>query len=53
MKIKLVIVDVYNAPPGPPKRPAYVDGIKAGMHIGYWRYSPPECDKVIETRFDP
>lgn len=52
MKIKLVIVDVYSAPPGPPKRPVYVDGIQAGMHVSYWRYSPPECDKVIETRFD-
>ena len=52
MKIKLVIVDVSGAPVGPPKRPAYIDGVAAGSHIGYWRYSPPDCDKVIETLFD-
>ena len=52
MKIKLVIVDVTSEPSGVPKRPVYVDGIAAGSHIGYWLYSPPDCDKIIETRFD-
>lgn len=51
MKIKLVIIDsVAIAPQMSIKYyidPAAVD------HMPYWRYSPTECRKVIETVFDP
>ena len=47
MKVKLIIVDAfdYSAPPAPPD---YF--IKSGR-LKSWRYSPEQCDRVIETIF--
>ena len=51
MKIKLVLIDSY---PGEtrPEGTVRTDRSKPGDHIGYWRYSPASCEKVIETFFD-
>lgn len=47
MKIKLVIVDT-----GEPRPPEYVhDYFFNDTHMTYFRYSPPECDKTVETVF--
>ena len=47
MKFKLVIIDSFAA--------EYTDTHNeyffTGNHIDYFRYSPPECDKIIETLF--
>lgn len=48
MKIKLVIVDCYNAD----KKPPLPDYKITSGHIDYWRYSPPGCSKIIESVFD-
>lgn len=47
MKIKLIIVDAFEAEyeSGPPQY--FVDAPR----LSVWRYSPPECEKVIETVF--
>ncbi len=47
MKVKLVIIDTYPSE-GQPLPMNYF--IKQG-HIDYWRYSPAECDKLVESRF--
>lgn len=47
MKIKLVIIDTYPAE-GQPIPLNYF--IKQG-HIDYWRYSPAECPKLVESIF--
>lgn len=47
MKVKLVIVDTYGGCE-PPLRPVYS---VSDSHIDYWRYSPPECGKLVETVF--
>lgn len=47
MKIKLVIVDK-----GEPLPPEYIRHYFFNdTHMTYFRYSPPECDKVVETVF--
>lgn len=46
MKIKLVIVDAGD--PGPVRQVYDYPDID---HIDYWRYSPDNCSKVIETSF--
>lgn len=47
MKIKLVIVDR-----GEPRPPEYVrDYFFRGTHMTYFRYSPAECEKTVETVF--
>lgn len=46
MKIKLIIVDTYDY--SPERRCEYF--ISGGV-VDYWRYSPAECNKVIETYF--
>ena len=48
MKVKLIIVDAFDATYTPPKPEYY---IKQG-HIKRWRYSPESCSKVIETVFE-
>ena len=50
MKIKLVLVDSYKGDPGTPTLDYFVDCNKT-THIDSWRYSPPECNKMIETIF--
>ncbi|MBQ7940431.1 MAG: S1 RNA-binding domain-containing protein [Clostridia bacterium] len=51
MKIKLVIIDAH-AESHPQKMNYFVD-TAAVRHMGYWRYSPEGCTKLVETRFDP
>ncbi len=47
MKIKLVIVDR-----GEPRPPEHVrDYFFRGTHMTYFRYSPAECGKTVETVF--
>lgn len=50
MKIKLIIVDAFDAP-GPPARREF-DYYFDGGHIDRFRYSPACSDKIIETVFD-
>ncbi|MBQ2709920.1 MAG: 30S ribosomal protein S1 [Clostridia bacterium] len=46
MKVKLVIVDAYRGIPAAASLP------RADVqHIDRWRYSPPECAKVVESIF--
>lgn len=47
MKIKLVIIDTYPAEASPLPINYF---IKQG-HIDYWRYSPIECNKLVESVF--
>lgn len=48
MKVKLVIIDTFDEPiPQRPFRYRQTVG-----HISRWRYSPPECARIIETVFD-
>ena len=47
MKIKLVIIDTYPAEVSPTPLNYF---IKQG-HIDYWRYSPAECSKLVESVF--
>lgn len=52
MKIKLVLIDASDASlaaRGPLR--IYVDPEKT-PHLSYWRYSPEECRKTVEMRFD-
>jgi len=50
MKIKLVIIDTH-AQCGGASAGYFVDTASVS-HISYWRYSPYNCSKVIETHFD-
>ena len=47
MKIKLVIIDTYSAD----SQPLPINYFIKQGHIDYWRYSPPECPKLIESIF--
>lgn len=51
MKIKLVLIDSYKGDISVPKLNYFVD-CENTLHIDRWRYSPPECRKVIETVFE-
>ena len=47
MKIKLIIVDAFDAPYAPqPVQYFLTEG-----HMERWRHSPPECARVVETVF--
>ena len=46
MKIKLSIIDSFEA-----AEPAPPEYYFTGTHMDVWRYSPPGCEKVIETVF--
>lgn len=48
MKIKLIIIDSFDANYDPPQIEYYFDG----DHIDSWQYSPESCSKRIETYFD-
>lgn len=50
MKIKLVIIDTYDAPQ-PQKNNEYFIDTDLVTHIDYWKYSPDSCDRIIETVF--
>lgn len=47
MKVKLIIVDAFDAEYKPEEPYYYI----SGNHIDQWTYSPPECEKVIRTDF--
>ena len=46
MKIKLSIIDVLEDTAPMPREYFF-----EGEHMDYWRYSPADCTKLIETRF--
>ena len=50
MKVKLVLIDSMGITV-PDRRIKYFLPESVG-HIDSWVYSPPECEKLIETRFD-
>ena len=50
MKIKLVIIDSGAGEVFTPKQTAL--HLPEGGHLSHWRYSPPRCPKIIETKFD-
>jgi small subunit ribosomal protein S1 len=49
MKVKLIIVDAFDAAYTPPQPRYYFKG----EHMDIWRYSPETSERVIETRFVP
>ena len=47
MKIKLIVIDTFDEETEPPQPEYFFHGDK----LTYFRYSPEECGKVIETEF--
>ena len=50
MKIKLILVDAFDAVYQPPKMKYF---LPESMHLDHWKYSPEESSRVIETVFQP
>ena len=50
MKIKLVIIDTYENKKAPDEDSLFLKDITK-EHIDYWRYSPDNCEKLIESSF--
>ncbi len=50
MKIKLIIIDSQSAPLAVKPMRYFTDG-RTVPHIDTWRYSPQNCEKVIESVF--
>ncbi|PWM25675.1 MAG: RNA-binding protein [Oscillospiraceae bacterium] len=48
MKVKLILIECFAAAPAP----APFIYRETARHISRWRYSPPGCDRIIETVFD-
>jgi small subunit ribosomal protein S1 len=48
MKVKLIIVDAFDADYRPEEPYYYIDS----GHIDRWTYSPSDCEKLIETVFN-
>ena len=48
MKVKLIIVDAFEASYYPGRINYHI----TGGHIARWRYSPGECDRIVETVFE-
>lgn len=48
MKIKLIIIETFDAEPGKPQPPEYYFD---GTHMEEFRYSPPQSEKNIFTSF--
>lgn len=48
MKVKLIIVDSFDAEYKPDELHYFING----GQLGKWTYSPEECDKLIETVFE-
>ncbi len=48
MKVKLIIVDIFNAEYKPSPLKYFVND----SHISHWRYPPDSSDKIIETIFE-
>lgn len=51
MKIKLVIIESYNCEFQPQGSQNFFIDPRTVSHIDYWKYSPDNCDKVVETVF--
>ena len=51
MKIKLVLIDTYNNDQNGASKPAKPIYYIEGGNLSRWRYSPANCEKVIETVF--
>ena len=51
MKIKLVIIDSYSGEVQPQGSGGFFVDTRTVRHIDYWKYSPENCDKIIETIF--
>lgn len=51
MKIKLVIIDTYDIEPKRVEKEDYFIDTDEVQHIDYWKYSPNNCSKIIETVF--
>lgn len=49
MKIKLIIIDAQDVPAAPPPLQYFI----TEGHLDRWLYSPPRCEKRIETLFTP
>jgi hypothetical protein len=49
MKIKLVLIDTFQAPRTPAPLTYYID--REVEHIDRWVYSPAGCRKKVETVF--
>ncbi|MBQ7353840.1 MAG: S1 RNA-binding domain-containing protein [Clostridia bacterium] len=52
MKIKLVIIDTYENDELPKTKDNYFIDTEKVAHLSYWRYSPQNCQKLIETIFE-
>ena len=52
MKIKLVIIDTYEAEKQPQGSEFFMFDFEKSKHISSWRYSPRICDRVIESRYE-
>jgi len=56
MKIKLVMIDLCDPPAVPPTRyylpPSLSPAEAYARHMDRWQYSPPACERVIETVFE-
>ena len=52
MKIKLVIIDTYDGLPRVDTKKYYKIDTAKEKHISYWRYSPSNCDRLVEIDFD-
>lgn len=50
MKVKLVIIETFDREAEKPAPPRY---FFTGSHMEEFRYSPPQCEKEILTRFGP
>ena len=51
MKVKLVIIDAYDFAPDLKSSPYFTD-VGNVTHIDYWKYSPDNCKKLVETVFE-
>ena len=50
MKVKLILIETFDQEPCRPQPPRY---FFTGRHMEEFRYSPPESEKVLLTRFHP
>ena len=48
MKVKLIVIDAFDDP----QPPALFRYRQTAGHLSRWRYSPPQCPRVVETVFD-
>ena len=51
MKIKLVIIDAYDIESKKITKDNYFIDTDKIQHINYWRYSPNDCTKLVESVF--